>query len=119
MKQTKLLLLPFVLSYSFLAKAQEEPLPSKPVEAKIHGIEEALRKSANPRYMVLEDVTPVYHQPADTVNSRRVFKLFPGTRVYIRDYVPGGFLIDLGFVDGERYYLPAKSVKGLQTFVEI
>ncbi len=82
---------------------------------------EALQNSANSRYMVLKDITPVYHQPADTSNRCYAVKLSPGTKVYIREWAPGGLLIDLGlgFGTSERYYLPIKSTNGLQTFIEI
>jgi len=117
----KLLFLLIGLSLAFRIHAQEGVLHNRPVEVKTPNanVAEALRGSANPHYMVLKHVTPVYHQPADTVNRKHVFKLFPGTKVYIREWVPGGVLIDLGFNGGERYYLPEKSMKGLQTFVEI
>jgi hypothetical protein len=116
----KLLFLFIGLVLAFCAHAQEAPLPNKPVPMKSPpNVADALRGSVNPRYMVLKQVTPVYHQAADTTNGRYVFKLSPGTKVYIRDWKPGGLLIDLGFNGGERYYLPEKSVKNLQTFVEI
>ncbi|SHL60067.1 hypothetical protein SAMN02746009_03050 [Hymenobacter psychrotolerans DSM 18569] len=82
-------------------------------------VEEALNGMVNPRYMVLKDVTAVYHQPADTLDSRQAIKLFPGTRIYLRRPMPNGMRVDLGLVAGEQYYVPAKSLKGLQTIVEI
>ncbi|MDO7844818.1 hypothetical protein Q5H92_00495 [Hymenobacter sp. M29] len=107
------------LSLAFCAHAQESALPNKLVAVESPpSIENALRGMANPHYVVLKHVTPVYYQAADTVNGRFALKLPPGTKIYIRDWVPGGLLIDFGLV-GERYYLPEKSVKGLQTMVEI
>jgi len=100
---------------AFSAKAQVNPFPSK--LAPNTSVVETLRGSANRRYVVLKRVTAVYHQPADTANGRYAFKLFPGKKVYMREEAPGGVLIDLGH--SERYYLPAKSLKGLQAFVEI
>lgn len=115
----KLLLFPLVLSYASLAKAQEALLLSKPVMEAIDVAEPLSGKSANLRYLLLKHFTPVYHQLADTVNVGPAFKLFPGTKVYIREYVPRGFLVDWKRADGKQYYLPAKSVKRLRTFVEI
>ncbi|WP_157541020.1 hypothetical protein [Hymenobacter aerophilus] len=115
-------LLPFILIglSPCIAKAQEVAVPGKPVEIKLlMSVAEVLSNSVNAKYMVLKSRTSVYHQPADTVNSRHAVRLFPGTKIYIRKYLPSGFMIDLGFAGDERYYLPAKSAKGLQTFVEI
>jgi hypothetical protein len=107
------------LSLVFYANAQEGALPNKSAAVKLTPpVEDVLRGTINPRYMVLRDVTPVYHQAADTVNGRFALKLPPGMKVYIRDWVPGGLLIDFELA-GERYYLPAKSIKGLQTIIEI
>ncbi|MFD1468493.1 hypothetical protein ACFQ48_09675 [Hymenobacter caeli] len=120
MKPANLFLLLLGLSLAFSAKSQVAPLPDELVKVKTPSIDiaETLRHSANPRYMVLERVTHAYHQPADTA-SGRYFKLWPGTKVYIRDWAPDGLLIDLGFGSGEKYYLPNNSVKGLRVFVEI
>lgn len=78
-----------------------------------------LQGMANPHYKVLEKPTPVYRQPADTLNERYVFKLTPGTRVYIKKYFSKGFIITLFYGNGEEYYLPAKLVAGLPTQIEI
>ncbi|WP_219601033.1 hypothetical protein [Hymenobacter sp. DG01] len=119
MKLTRLLLLPLLLSTSLLVQAQQGASSSKTGEGKVPKVEDVLRGSVNPRYKVLKDVTLVYRyqQPADTSINRPVLRLFPGTRVYIRDYKAQGFLIDFG--SGELYYLPAKSVEGLPTHVEL
>ncbi|UOQ53624.1 hypothetical protein [Hymenobacter cellulosivorans] len=119
MKSTKLLLLPGMLSYGVVAQAQQEPLSNKQAEVKTPKIEEALRGFANLRYIVMKRFTPVYYQVADTVGKRPARMVFPSTKVYIREYTAEGFWVDLGNAAGERYYLPAKSVKGLPVHVEI
>ena len=101
-----------------MVKAQELA-PKKVLPAKSISVSEALENSINPRFKVLDKPTPVYYQPADTMNNRFAMKLGPGTRVYIKKYIAQGFVVTLFFGNGKEYYLPYKLVAGLPTQVEI
>ena len=74
---------------------------------------------ANPHYLVLREPTPAYHHAADTLGNRYVFKLLPGTRVDLYDWVPGGCLMRMTDDDGNHYFLPSKYLTGLRVYVEI
>jgi hypothetical protein len=115
MMRLKYLLLLAGLGLSPTLRAQEAP--TQPADTmKRHQL--TLAGSANPHYFVLAKATPVYLQPADTLVNRVARRLQRGRKIYIRKFLPAGYLIALPTHD-EQYYLPAKSVRGLQVYVEI
>jgi hypothetical protein len=116
MKCLKYLLLLAGVGLSVVLKAQEHPKQSIDT-VKQH--QSALTDSANAHYLFLAKATPVYFQPADTLNNRVARRLQKGKKVYIRKFLPTGYLIALPTRDEQQYYLPAKSARGLQVYVEI
>jgi hypothetical protein len=115
MKRLKYLLLLAVLGFSDSLKAQEHP--KQPVDTAKQR-QSILTGSANARYFVLDKTTPVYLQPADTLSNRVARRLQRGRKVYIRKFLPTGYLVELP-IHNEQYYLPAKLVSGLRVYVEI
>ena len=116
MKHLKYLLLLAGVCLSIALKAQDYPRQATDT-AKQH--QSILLGSANARYFVLAKATPVYLQPADTLSSHVARQLQKGRKVYIRKFLPTGYLIALPTRDKQQYYLPAKSARGLQVYVEI
>jgi hypothetical protein len=118
MKLARLLFLLVGLNLPAVVKAQmlspkTVPLPQPTDVAK------ALEGVMNPRYKVLERPTPVYRQPADTLNGHHALIATPGTKVFIRKGLAHGLLITFFYGGSEEYYLPAKSVEGLPTLIEL
>jgi hypothetical protein len=115
MKRLKYLLLLAGFGFSVSLKAQEHP--KQPVDT-VRQRQNILTGSANARYFVLDKATPVYLQPADTLSSLVARRLQGGRKVYIRKFLPTGYLVELP-THNEQYYLPAKLVSGLRVYVEI
>jgi hypothetical protein len=116
MKLPKYLLLLAGLGLSVALKAQERSGQSIDTTKQHQSI---LMGSANAHYFVLAKATPVYLQPADTLSGHVARQLQKGRKVYVRKFLPTGYLIALPASNEQQYYLPAKSVRGLQIYVEI
>jgi hypothetical protein len=119
----KILLLLMGVSLPSIVSAQTLPskkvLPSNTAQNQSTDIARALQESANARYIILKKPTPVYRQAADTTAGRYALKLLPGTRLYIRKFLPEGCMVTLDYSGGESYYLQAKELKGLSILVLI
>ncbi|RZK26421.1 MAG: hypothetical protein EOO63_14710 [Hymenobacter sp.] len=104
------------LGLSIVLRAQEHP--RQPIDT-VKQHQRMLTGFANPHYLILAKATPVYFQPADTLSNRVAKRLQKGKKVYIRKFLPTGYLIALPTREEQHYYLPAKSARGLQVYVEI
>ena len=116
MKRLKYLLLLAGLGLSIVLRAQEHP--RQPIDT-VKQHQRMLTGFANPHYLILAKATPVYFQPTDTLSNRVAKRLQKGKKVYIRKFLPTGYLIALPTREEQHYYLPAKSARGLQVYVEI
>ena len=116
MKRLKYLLLLTGLGLSVALKAQELPKQLTDTAKQQQSI---LTGSANAHYFILAKATPVYSQLTDTLSGHVARQLPKGRKVYIRKFLPTGYLIALPARDEQQYYLPAKSARGLQIYVEI
>jgi hypothetical protein len=118
MRRLTYLLLLASLGLPVVLRAQEYPRQSVDTVKQQADILSVLNNSANPRYFVLAKATPVYLQPADTLINRIARRLRGGSKVYIRKFLPTGYLVALPTRD-EQYYLPEKSVRRLRVCIEI
>lgn len=116
MKRLKYLLLLAGLGLSVALKAQERP---RQLTDTAKQQQSTLTGSANARYFILVKATALYLQPADTLSGHVARQLSKGRKVYIRKFLPTGYLIALPAREEQQYYLPAKSARGLQIYVEI